>query len=167
MSLYVSMAFALRLWSLVRAVLPTVLVFLVVGPVAGFFAIFLPISLTAIPGPLGAIQGLMGIVAMMPVGIPMAYVMGYVPAVLTGAAVAALDCVTDLQSYRVPVAIVLGGAITVLLLYRLIAADGMANDGQYSTALAVAGAVGAIAAGVSGLLAPRRFPTPRLDAGSE
>ncbi|MGE5266825.1 MAG: hypothetical protein ACM3L9_05595 [Deltaproteobacteria bacterium] len=167
MSLHVLMAFALRLWSFVRAVLPTVLVFLVVGPVAGFVAIFLPISLTAIPGPVGALQGLLAIVAMMPVGIPIAYAMGYVPAVLTGATVAALDCVVDLRSYRVPVAIVLGGSITVLLLYRVIAADGMANDGQYSTALAVAGAVGAIAAGVSALLAPRRFPSPRLDAGSE
>lgn len=164
---HVLMPAASRLWSIVRAVVPTVLVFLVAGPIAGFIAIFLPISLTAIPGPFGTVQGLLGMVAMMPIGIPMAYMMGYVPAVATGAAVAALDCVIDFGAYRVPVAIVLGCSITVLLLYRLIESDIAMDDGQYSTALAVAGAVGAIAAGVCALIAPRRFPSPRLDAGGE
>lgn len=167
MSLNVLSAFALRLWSLIRAVLPTILVFLVVGPIAGYFAILLPISLTAVPGTLGTVQGLLGMVAMMPIGIPMAYVMGYVPAVVTGSVVAALDCIVDWRGYRVPVAIVLGCSITVLLLYQLIESDIAMDDGQYSTALVVAGATGAIAAGVSAILAPRRIPAPRLDAGSE
>jgi hypothetical protein len=151
-----------------KAVLPTMLVFLIAGPIAGFVAIFLPVSLTAVPGPLGPIRGLLGMVAMMPIGLPVAYALGYAPALLTGAAVAIMDCVVDPGSYRSVAAILLGALITVGLLHWATGFDLGGNAHEFLPGSAVAAAVGAIAAGVCAWLAPPRVAsTPRLDAASE
>jgi hypothetical protein len=147
-----------RIWAHIKAMVPTVLIFLIAGPLVGYFAVMLPIAVTAIDGPLGILEGLLGALAMLPVGALFAYMLGYFPALLTGLAVAAADCVIDLGAYRTPVAILAGGCVTLLLLLNVSDAENPLETGLLGFGGA-AGAVGAIAAGVCAMIAPRRVPS--------
>jgi hypothetical protein len=147
-----------RIWALIKAMVPTVLVFLVVGPLVGYFAVMLPIALTAIDGPFGFLEGLLGAFAMLPVGALFAYMLGYLPALLTGLAVATADCVIDLGAYRTPVAIMAGSCVTLLLLLNVADVENPLETVMLGFGGA-AGAVGAIAAGVCAMIAPRRVPS--------
>jgi hypothetical protein len=147
-----------RIWVHIKAMVPTVLIFLVAGPLVGYFAVMLPIAVTAIDGPFGVLQGLMGAFAMLPVGALFAYMLGYLPALLTGLAVAAADCVIDLGAYRTPVAILAGSCVTLLLLLNVSDVENPLEKGLLGFGGA-AGAVGAIAAGVCAMIAPRRVPS--------
>jgi hypothetical protein len=156
----------MRLWAIVKAVAPTTLVFLILGPPIGYFAVMLPIALTAIEGPLGILQGLTAAVVFLPMGGAVAYMLGLLPAAVTGLAVALVDLVTDLGSYRTPAATVLGATVTVVLLYGSAGVDLGSDSG--GPAWALAAAIGAMAAGVCAMIAPRRAPTYRsLDGLSE
>jgi hypothetical protein len=140
---------------------PTVLIFLVAGPLVGYFAVMLPIALTAIDGPFGFLEGLVGALAMLPFGALFAYMLGYLPALLTGLAVAAADCVVDLGTYRTPVAILAGSGVTLVLLLNVADAENSIETGLLPFG-GVAAAVGAIASGVCAMIAPRRVPLPYL-----
>jgi hypothetical protein len=144
----------LRLWAILKAVAPTTLIFLIVGPPIGYFAVMLPIALTAIDGPFGIVQGLTAAFVFLPVGGVVAYMLGFMPAAVTGLAVALVDLVTDLGSYRTPLATALGASITVALLYGSAGVDLGSDSG--GPAWALAAAVGAIAAGVCAMIGPRR-----------
>jgi hypothetical protein len=140
-----------------KAVLVTVAIFMLVGPVVGYFALMLPIGGTSIEGIAGFFQGLLGVFALMPIGIPVAYMIAYVPAGLTGLAVAILDLFVDLGGYRIAVAILLGAGITLALLHEVSGEDILTGlSGGMSSAGALAAATGGIAAAVCALLAPRR-----------
>jgi hypothetical protein len=149
------------LWTLLKAVLPTILVFLLVGPLAGYFAIILPIALTAVPGLDGMLQGVAGAIALLPFGALFAYALGYLPALVTGIAVAAMDCVADLGEYRTAAAIVAGAGITLLMLAGAVGLEVPENAEIDLRFAAGAGAAGAIAAGVCAMIAPRRVPVWR------
>jgi uncharacterized membrane protein YccC len=138
---------------------PTVLIFLVAGPPVGYFAIMLPIGMTAIDGPFGFVEGLIGALALLPVGGLFAYMLGYLPALVTGLAVAAADCIVDFGAYRTPFAILAGCCVTLLLLLNVSDVENPMDFGLWRFP-AVAGAVGAIAAGVCAMIAPRRVPSP-------
>jgi len=148
-----------RVWAHIKAMAPTVLIFLVVGPLVGYFAVILPISLTAIDEPFGFVQGLIAALALLPAGGLFAYMLGYLPALLTGLAVAAADCIVDLGAYRTPVAIMAGCCVTLLLLLNVSDVENPMDLGLWRFP-AAAGAVGAIAAGVCAMIAPRRVPSP-------
>ncbi len=141
-----------------KAMVPTVLIFLAVGPVVGYFAIMLPIALTAIEGPLGPLEGFLSTLALLPLGALFAYMLGYAPALLTGAAVAVVDCLVDLGTYRTPAAIVLGAGVTLALFLNVSDLPERPSIQMQDGAAAVAAAVGAFAAGVSAMLAQRRVP---------
>jgi hypothetical protein len=145
-------------WALVKAVVPTTLIFLAVGPVIGYFAIMLPIAMTATGGLLGPLEGLVSTLGLLPLGALFAYMIGYGPALVTGVAVALADCVVDLGSYRTAVAIVLGAGVTLALFLGVSELPDRPRVEVLDGAAAVAGAVGAIAAGVSAMIAPRRVP---------
>lgn len=147
-----------RMWALAKAVVPTILIFLAVGPVVGYFAIMLPIAMTATGGPLGPVEGILSALALLPVGSLFAYMLGYLPALTTGLVVALADCVADLGTYRTPFAIVMGATITVALLYGVSGMENQAEPVGYWGAGLVAAAIGALAAGVSAMIAPRRVP---------
>jgi hypothetical protein len=150
-----------RVWAHIKAMVPTVLIFLVAGPLVGYFAIMLPIAVTAIDGPFGVLEGLLGAIAMLPFGALFAYMLGYLPALLTGLAVAAADCVIDLGAYRTPMAIVAGSCVTLLLLLNVSDVENPLATGVSGFGSAAA-AVGAIAAGVCAMIAPRRVPVRSL-----
>jgi hypothetical protein len=149
---------ARRSWlAAAKAVLATVAIFTLVGPVVGYFALMLPVGATSIGGVEGVFQGLLAVVVMMPFGVPFAYFVAYLPAALTGLALAMLDLVVDLRTYRIAVAILLGAGITLALVHR-VSGEGTefgSFDGIVPFA-AVAAATGGIAAAVCALLAPRR-----------
>jgi len=147
-----------RLWALVKAVVPTILIFLAVGPVVGYFAIMLPIALTAIEGPLGPLEGLLSMLGLLPLGALFAYMIGYGPALATGVAVALADCVVDLGSYRTPTAIVLGAGMTLALFLGVSELPDRPRVEALDGAASVAAAIGALAAGVCAMIAPRRAP---------
>lgn len=149
---------ARRLWALMTAMVPTILIFLVVGPLVGYFAIITPVALTAVEGPFGPLEGMISALALLPFGGLFAYMLGYVPAVVTGFAVALVDCITDLGSYRTPAAIVLGASVTLILLFSIGVGDASAGE-MVEGFGAVAGSVGAIAGGVCAMIAPRRVPS--------
>ena len=149
---------ARRLWALVKAVAPTVLIFLAAGPVVGYFAIVLPVALTANDGPLGPIEGGLSALALLPLGALFAYMIGYGPALITGGVVAVVDCLADLGEYRTPVAIIVGAGVTVALFLGVSDLPERRNVQMVDGAAAVAAAVGAMAAGVSAMIAPRRVP---------
>jgi lysozyme family protein len=96
---------------------------------------------------------------LLPFGGLFAYMLGYLPALATGFAVAATDCVADLGQFRTPFAIVIGAAITVSLLYGVSGMENQAEPVGYAGAGAVAAAVVAIAGGVCAMIAPRRVPS--------
>lgn len=147
-----------RLLALAKAVVPTVLIFLAVGPVVGYFAIMLPVAMTAIEGPLGPIEGFLSTIALLPLGGLFAYMLGYAPALMTGAAVAVVDCVVDLGSYRTPAAIVLGAGVTLALFLGVSELPDRPRVESLDGAASVAASIGAIAAGVSAMIARRRVP---------
>lgn len=150
-----------HLWALAKAMVPTVFIFLAVGPVVGYFAIMLPVAMTAIEGPLGPIEGFLSALAFLPLGSLFAYMLGYMPALLTGAAVAVVDCLVDLGAYRTPVAIVLGAGVTIALFLNVSDLPERPSVQMIDGAGAVAAAVGALAAGVCAMIAPRRVPAGR------
>lgn len=150
-----------RVWAHVKAMAPTILVFLVVGPLVGYFAIMLPIGMTAIDGPFGFIDGVIGALALLPVGGLFAYMLGYLPALVTGLVVAVADCIVDFGAYRTPAAIMAGCFVTLLLLLNVSDAETTMDLGLWRFPAAAA-AVGAIAAGVCAMIAPRRVPSPPL-----
>jgi hypothetical protein len=140
-----------------KALLVTVGTFVVVGPVVGYFALMLPVGATTIGGVEGVFRGLLGVFALMPIGIPVAYMIAYVPAGLTGLGVAVLDLFVDLGAYRIAAAILLGAGITLALLNEVSAQDIETGlPGGISSFGALAAATGGIAAAVCALLAPRR-----------
>ncbi|OYW52605.1 MAG: hypothetical protein B7Y80_16245 [Hyphomicrobium sp. 32-62-53] len=147
-----------RVWALVKAVVPTILIFLAVGPVIGYFAIMLPIAMTATGGPLGPLEGLVSTLGLLPLGALFAYMIGYGPALVTGAAVALADCVVDLGSYRTPAAIVLGAGVTLVLFLGISELPDRPRVEALDGAASVAAAIGAMAAGVCAMIAPRRAP---------
>lgn len=147
-----------RVWAHIKAMAPTVLIFLVAGPLIGYFAVMLPIGMTAVDGPFGFLDGLIGALALLPVGGLFAYMLGYLPALMTGLVVAAADCLIDLGAYRTPLAIVAGCWVTLLLLLNVSDAETTIDLGLWRFP-AAAGAVGAIAAGVCAMIAPRRVPS--------
>ena len=156
----------LRLWAILKAVAPTTLVFLILGPPIGYFAVMLPIASTAIDGPFGIVEGLTAAVVFLPVGGLVAYMLGFMPAAVTGLAVALVDLVTDLGSYRTPVAMLMGAGVTLALLYGAAGTEFGSASGPPGSALAAA--VGAIAAGVCAMITPRRAAEYRsLDGLSE
>lgn len=148
--------FARRVWAVLKSVLLTVLIFTLIGPAVGYFAVLAPVAGSALPGPEGIVTGLLGVVALMPAGIPFAYLIGYLPAALTGLALALVDLLVDLQTFRIPAAIALGALVTVALLHATVGRDETGANLGYLPFAAVAGATGAIAAAVCALLAPRR-----------
>ena len=148
-----------RAWAPIKAMAPTVVIFLLAGPLVGYFAVMLPIAVTAIDGPFGVVEGVVGALAFLPLGGMFAYMLGYLPALLTGLAVAAADCVVDLGAYRTPVAIMAGSCVTLLLLVNVSDVENPIEMGLLGFGGA-AGAVGAIAAGVCAMIAPRRVPSP-------
>lgn len=148
-----------RLWALAKAIVPTVLIFLAIGPVVGYFAIVLPVAVTANDGPLGPIEGVLSALALLPLGALFAYMIGYGPALATGVAVALADCLVDLGSYRTPAAIVLGAGVTLALFLGVSEFPDRPRVEALDGAASVAAAVGAMAAGVSALIAPRRVPS--------
>jgi hypothetical protein len=115
----------------------------------------LPIAVTAVDERYGAIQGVVAAIAFLPFGGLFAYAMGYVPALLAGIFVAVLDCVADLGDYRTPAAMAAGSGITLLLLLTVVGTQSAPELGF----AAIGGAVGAIAAGVCAMIAPRRVPS--------
>jgi hypothetical protein len=137
--------------ALATAVAPTVLVFLMVGPLAGYFVFMAPSEWLAQPD--GFLRRFAGLV---PIGIAFAYFVGSGPALLTGLAVAAADLTTDLRRYRPIVASAVGGAITLVVFSNEIArsAEGVLKYGGLALA-------GAVAAGICAMLAPRRVPVDR------
>jgi hypothetical protein len=143
-----------RLWAIVKAVAPTILLFLIVGPPIGYFAVMLPIALTAIDGTFGIIEGLIATLVYLPLGGVVAYMLGYLPAAVTGLAVALIDLMTNLGSYRTAAATALGASVTVALLCVSTGVEIGFVSG--SSVWALAAAVGAIAAGVCAMIAPRR-----------
>ncbi len=149
-----------RLWALVKAIVPTVLIFLVIGPVVGYFAIILPVAVTANDGPLGPIEGVLSALALLPLGALFGYMIGYGPAIITGTVVAVLDCLADLGEYRTPVAIAVGAGVTVALFYGVSDLPDRQSVETVHGAAAVAAAIGAMAAGVSAMVARRRVPSP-------
>jgi hypothetical protein len=145
-----------RGWAVAKAILPTMLIFLIVGPLAGYFAIMVPIALTAIEGANGLVEGVLGVIALLPLGGLFAYMLGYVPALVTGLAVAVADCLFDLGQYRTPVAILMGAFITLALFQSAAGLDDPpANAESFGF---IAGATGAFAAGICAMVAPRRVP---------
>jgi hypothetical protein len=145
-----------RVWALAKAMLPTVLIFLIVGPLVGYFAIMLPFALTAIEGPNSLIEGVLGVFALLPLGGLFAYMLGYVPALVTGTVVAVADCLLDFGQYRTPVVILMGAFITLALFHSLAGLDDPPTSAD-SFGL-IAGATGAFAAGICAMVAPRRVP---------
>jgi hypothetical protein len=135
-----------RLTALATAVAPTVLVFLMVGPLAGYFAFMAPSEWLAQPD--GFLRRFAGLI---PISITFAYFVGSGPALLTGLAVAAADLTTDLKGYRPFVASAVGAAITLIVFRNEIAgeADGALKYGGLALA-------GAVAAAICAMLAPRR-----------
>lgn len=147
-----------RVLELGKAMLPTVLIFLVVGPLAGYFAFMLPLALTAIGEPHGVLLGLLGMLTMLPFGGLFAYALGWMPALATGLVIATIDCVADLDEFRTPAAIATGAAITVALLLAAVGLEEPVMFHGYAGAAAIAGSVGAIAAGMCAMIARRRVP---------
>lgn len=147
-----------RLVALSKAVVPTILIFLVTGPVVGYFAIMLPVAMTATEGPLGPFEGFLSTLAFLPLGALFAYMLGYAPALATGAAVAAVDCLVDLGTYRTAVAIIIGAGVTLALFYWASDLSERPRVDMVGGASAVAASVGAFAAGVCAMIAPRRVP---------
>lgn len=143
-------------WALLKSVLPTVVIFMLAGPVAGYFVVLVPLVGSELPDAATILAGLIGIVALMPAGLPFAYLLGYLPAALTGLAVALVDLLVDLRTFRTPAAIALGGLVTVGLLHASVGRDETGTSLGYVQFAALAGAIGAIAAAVCALLAPRR-----------
>lgn len=150
-----------RLWALAKTIVPTVLIFLAIGPVVGYFAIVLPVAVTANDGPLGPIEGVLSALALLPLGALFAYMIGYGPALITGGVVAVVDCLADLGEYRTPVAIVLGAGVTLALFLGVSELPDRPRVEALDGAASVAAAVGAMAAGVSAMIAPRRVPSWR------
>ncbi len=147
-----------RLLALTKAVVPTILIFLAVGPVIGYFAIMLPIALTAVEGPLGPLKGLVSMLGLLPLGALFAYMIGYAPALVTGVMVALADCFVDMGSYRTPAAIVLGASVSLALFLSVSELPDRPRVEALDGAASVAAAIGALAAGVSAMIAPRRAP---------
>lgn len=146
------------LWAVVKAIVPTIFIFLAVGPVVGYFAIMLPVAMTAIEGPLGPLEGLVSTLGLLPLGALFAYMIGYGPALVTGVAVALADCVVDLGSYRTAAAIVLGAGVTLALFLGVSEFPDRPRVEALDGAASVAAAIGALAAGVSAMIARRRVP---------
>lgn len=147
-----------RVWALAKAVGPTILIFLAVGPVVGYFAIMLPIAMTATEGPLGPLEGLVSTLGLLPLGALFAYMIAYGPALVTGVAVALADCFVDLGTFRTPAAIVLGAGVTLALFLGVSEFPDRPRVEALDGAASVAAAIGAIAGGVCAMVAPRRAP---------